>query len=241
MPTVDARRIRQLVSEALNSQEFERIGTARWYRPTSELIWVFELDRGRSWASWALMIGIVVRPPHRAGEHADNGQPHYNDGDLIIGYELLGQGVPPAATASRFNDHRSYFTMIFDHTHDLADEEERRQAFGFMAHDLARWSNRLTTVEGLKAAIDVGDFHSALVTRRLREPIGVTAPTCLNEGAWDGTEMARGTESTSLPMRQAGCWTRPELLVWCGAPAGIEPATPSLPSMRGGFTTPCTT
>ena len=61
--------------------------------------------------------------------------------------------------------------MIFDYTHDLADEEERRQAFGFMARDLARWSNRLTTVEGLKAAIDVGDFHGALVTRRLREPI----------------------------------------------------------------------
>jgi hypothetical protein len=41
--------------------------------------------------------------------------------------------------------------------------------------------------------------------------------------------MARGAESASLPMRQAGQRTRPELLVWCGAPAGIEPATPSLP------------
>jgi hypothetical protein len=30
-------------------------------------------------------------------------------------------------------------------------------------------------------------------------------------------------------MRQAGCWTRPDLGCWCGAPAGIEPATPSLP------------
>src|SRR5688500_2753191 len=35
-------------------------------------------------------------------------------------------------------------------------------------------------------------------------------------------------------MEQAGCWTRPGLLVCGGAPAGIEPATPSLPSMRGG-------
>jgi hypothetical protein len=41
--------------------------------------------------------------------------------------------------------------------------------------------------------------------------------------------MARRPESTSLPTRQAGCWTRPGLLVWGGAPAGIEPATPSLP------------
>jgi hypothetical protein len=26
-----------------------------------------------------------------------------------------------------------------------------------------------------------------------------------------------------------GCWIRPELLVWVGPPAGIEPAAPSLP------------
>jgi hypothetical protein len=30
-------------------------------------------------------------------------------------------------------------------------------------------------------------------------------------------------------MQEAGCWTRPALMVWGGAPAGIEPATPSLP------------
>src|SRR5919106_1826540 len=30
-------------------------------------------------------------------------------------------------------------------------------------------------------------------------------------------------------IRQAGYWTRPGLLVCGGAPAGIEPATPSLP------------
>jgi hypothetical protein len=87
------------------------------------------------------------------------------------GMNSSGKACPPAASASRFNDHKSYFTMIFDHTHDLADEEERLQAFGFMARDVARWSNRLATAEGLKAAIDVGDIHGALVTRRLREPI----------------------------------------------------------------------
>jgi hypothetical protein len=56
-----------------------------------------------------------------------------------------------------------------------------------------------------------------------------------------GTEMARQTRNSSLSMRPAGRCTRPELLVWGGAPAGIEPATPSLPSMRRGFTTPCGT
>ena len=47
----------------------------------------------------------------------------------------------------------------------------------------------------------------------------------------------------------AGSWRRgrsaagPGLTCWFGVepPAGIEPATPSLPSMRGSFTTPCST
>jgi hypothetical protein len=44
-----------------------------------------------------------------------------------------------------------------------------------------------------------------------------------------------------LGMQQTGCRTRRELLVWGGTPAGIEPATPSLPSMRRWFMTPCGT
>ena len=48
----------------------------------------------------------------------------------------------------------------------------------------------------------------------------------------------RGTpapEGASLPMRQAGHHTRPELHFLGGARGGIEPAAPSLPSMRGWF------
>jgi hypothetical protein len=43
-----------------------------------------------------------------------------------------------------------------------------------------------------------------------------------------GTEMARGAESASLAMRQAGCWTRPVLLVWGGAPRRNRTGDPIL-------------
>jgi hypothetical protein len=44
-----------------------------------------------------------------------------------------------------------------------------------------------------------------------------------------------------LITRQARCCTRPELRFLVEPPAGIEPATPPLPSMRRWFTTPCST
>jgi hypothetical protein len=74
------------------------------------------------------MVGIVVREWH-AGLDA----PRHQDGDVMIQYPMLGDAVPPTAAGSRFDDHRSYFTMVFDHHHDLADEDERRAAFAFMA------------------------------------------------------------------------------------------------------------
>jgi hypothetical protein len=55
-----------------------------------------------------------------------------------------------------------------------------------------------------------------------------------------GKSLANGDRRRSA-LQQARGWTRPDLWFLCGAPAGIEPATPSLPSMRGWFTTPCTT
>jgi hypothetical protein len=50
-----------------------------------------------------------------------------------------------------------------------------------------------------------------------------------------GTEMARRPGSAALAIRQAGRRTQPDLLVWGGAPAGIEPATPSLPFVPSRF------
>jgi hypothetical protein len=43
-----------------------------------------------------------------------------------------------------------------------------------------------------------------------------------------GTEMARRPDSASLPMQEAGCKTRPVLLVWGGAPRRNRTGDPIL-------------
>jgi hypothetical protein len=110
------------------------------------------------------MVGIVVRE-----WHAGLAVPRHNDGDVIVEYSALGDAVPPAAARSRFDDHRSYFTMVFDHRHDLAGEDERRAAFAFVAGNLARLVQELPTVADLRAAVSSGLFNGGFVRRGLRE------------------------------------------------------------------------
>jgi len=162
---VDAGEIRKLAGEALSAGPFERVAAGSWRASTEGLVWAFGLDRGRSWSAWSVMVGIVVREWH-AGPAVSG----HHDGDVMIDYSLLGEAVPPAAAGSRFDDHRSYFTMVFDHRHDLAGEEERRAAFAFMAGDLASLVAELPTVEGLRAAVADGLFSGGFVRRGLREP-----------------------------------------------------------------------
>jgi hypothetical protein len=161
---VDAGDIRRLAAEAFRAGAFERVAAGRWRARTEELSWAFDLDRGRSWSAWSVMVGIVVRE-----WHVGLAVPRHNDGDVMIDYSLLGDAVPPAAAESRFDDHRSYFTMVFDHRHDLAGEDERRAAFAFMAGDLARLVGELPTVADLRAAIAAGLFDGGFVCRGLRE------------------------------------------------------------------------
>jgi hypothetical protein len=59
----------------------------------------------------------------------------------------------------------------------------------------------------------------------------------------------RADPSIPIPLRRWSAATAPDgdspafplVRAWVEPPAGIEPATPSLPSMRGWFTSPCTT
>ena len=129
-----------------------------------ELVWAVELDRGRSWSAWSVMVGIVVRE-----WHAGLVVPRHNDGDVMIEYSALGDALPPTAAGSRFDDHRSYFIMVFDHRHDLAGEDERRAAFAFMAGDLARLVQELPAETDLRGAVAAGLFDGGFVRRRLRE------------------------------------------------------------------------
>ncbi|MCW2936779.1 MAG: hypothetical protein JWM19_7741 [Actinomycetia bacterium] len=110
------------------------------------------------------MVGIVVRE-----WHAGLAVPRHSDGDVMVEYSALGDAVPPAAARSRFDDHRSYFTMVFDHSHDLAGEDERRAAFAFMAGNLARLVQELPTVADLRAAVAAGLFNGGFVRRGFRE------------------------------------------------------------------------
>jgi hypothetical protein len=173
---VDAGDIRRLAAEAFRAAPFERVSAGRWQARTDELIWAVDLDRGRSWSAWSVMAGILVREWH-GGLVA----PRHNDGDVIVEYSALGDAVPPAAAGSRFDDHRSYFTMVFDHRHDLAGEDERRAAFAFMAGDLARHVRELPAVADLRAAVAAGLFDSGFVRRGLREakhsPCSEVAPS----------------------------------------------------------------
>jgi hypothetical protein len=161
---VDAGVVRRLITDAFQESPFERVGAGRWQARTEELIWAFDLDRGQSWSAWAVMVGIVVRE-----WHADLAVPRHHDGDVMIEYAMLGEAVPPAAASSRFGDHLSYFTMIFDHRHDLVSEEERAEAFTFMAGDLAYLIQELPTVSDLRAAVAAGRFTRGFVRPRLRE------------------------------------------------------------------------
>jgi hypothetical protein len=66
-------------------------------------------------------------------------------------------------------------------------------------------------------------------------------PCRYSVGCWACCQAARPSVRNSVGMEQA--WHVSGLTCWfiVESPAGIEPATPSLPSRRGGFTTPCNT
>jgi hypothetical protein len=65
----------------------------------------------------------------------------------IPGLRVADSGVPDAAAQARFDDHRSYFTMVMDHRHALVPNLERSQAVDFMARDLATLFRRLATLD----------------------------------------------------------------------------------------------
>ena len=162
---MDANVVRRLVTEAFRASPFERVAAGRWQARTDELIWAFDLDRGRSWNPWAVMIGIVVRE-----RHPGLAAPRHNDGEVMIEYPMLGDAVPPAAAGSRFDDHQSYFTMAFDHKHDLISADERSAAYAFMTGDLARMVRAMPEVSDLRAAVRTGLFARGFVLPALRKP-----------------------------------------------------------------------
>ena len=135
------------MSRALFDVGLDRKGRSRWYARSAELVWVAQLDR-YSARPWGLISGAVVR-----AWSPDDGWPQYADAHLFQDYTLYGGGVPAAAMQSRFDDHRSYFTMIMDHTHSLVSDHERLEAVDFMARDVAALFRRVTTLDALATSV----------------------------------------------------------------------------------------
>ena len=117
----------------MDAAGIDRARGAQWFVMSDEITWIFEMDRGASWSRWAMTVAAAVRAwlADETGSRAHNGH-------VIVDYSLLGSGVPPEVTGTRFDDHRSYFTMMFDHTHELVTVDERSRAFDYMAKDLKR-------------------------------------------------------------------------------------------------------
>jgi hypothetical protein len=85
-----------------------------------------------------------------------------------FGLRFLGNSVPAAAEGTRFNDHRSYFTMAFDLDHGLIPDEERWAAVSFAAHDLANLMNSVKTIGDLAGLLQHDILTNAFVSRDLR-------------------------------------------------------------------------
>jgi hypothetical protein len=157
---MDATTLHAAASKAMNAETFERRGRSRWFAIKPDLLWLFELDRG-SHSSWAMMVGVQPTDGDKSlPSHAD-------ECAVYIEYSMLGSRVPDEAVDNRFGDHKSYFTMVFDHRHDLINHGEREGAFRFMAEDLQAYAARIHTRESLLAAVADGMFDTGFVDRAL--------------------------------------------------------------------------
>jgi hypothetical protein len=159
---VDAAELRKAAASSIGRVAERRGRASRWHIASRELTWVIELDRGASWSPWALALGCAVR-----SWRADDDVPRVAGCDVQIDYAMLPSGVPDAALGTRFDDHRSYFTMVFQHAHDLVDDGERIEAFQYCADDVRGLATRLATVAALRQAVRDGVFASGFVDRRL--------------------------------------------------------------------------
>jgi hypothetical protein len=132
----------------------------QWFAIKPDLLWIFELEPGGH-SSWAMMVGVQPTDGDKSlPSHAD-------ECAVYMDYSMLGSRVPDEAVDSRFDDHQSYFTMVFDHRHDLINHGEREGAFRFMAEDLQAYADRIHTRESLLAAVADGMFDKGFVDRAL--------------------------------------------------------------------------
>ena len=153
-----------LAAGALDTTGLHRVGRSRWTSTSDELLWLAQLDRGASSSRWSLVLAALVHGLDRERP----GSQHYRDADYRQEYALHPSGVPESAAQYRWDDHASYFTACFDHSHDLVDEEERARAFAYMAQDVAALFASVRTVQALGDALRDGRLSEGVLLPGLR-------------------------------------------------------------------------
>ena len=166
---MDSRQFKKIVSATLKEAGFAQHGS-RWVFETGELAWIIELEKSRYSDRWNVGVGVSLGP---TGSRI---APTLNACAIQIGYELLPHGVPASAATSRFNDHRSYFSMVLDLGHDLLSDKERADAVQFMATSLKEMVELATSTEDLARLYRRGNFKAGFVSRKFKEEMESLVP-----------------------------------------------------------------
>lgn len=132
----------------------------------------------------------------------DGATPTYTASEFMISYEALSAAVPSSASGTRFADHRSYFTMAFDFSHEALGPEARAEALQFAVDEIRCFVDANPTAKALGRTLRAEGIEDCLITRALRET--------LDADGRDGTLIERlsGLPATSRAAFAAACAER---------------------------------
>ncbi len=155
--------MRSIILAALRHQGFEQT-SARSYARSPELIWVVWPRKARFSRWFSIEVGVLSTELTPDLEY-----PTYDECHFLSDYAFIGERVPEAAKASRFDDHRSYFSMALVVDDDRISDTERREAIEFAAADLGTLTSTVTTVQafGTWRATEAPDSFLHVALRRL--------------------------------------------------------------------------
>ena len=155
--------MRSIIVAALRHQGFEQ-ANARSYARSSELIWVVWPRKARFSRWFSIEVGALSRELTPDLEY-----PTYDECHFLCDYAFIGERVPDAAKGTRFDDHRSYFSMALVVDEDRISDTERREAIEFATADLGTLTSTVTTMQAFGAwrATEAPDSFLHVALRRL--------------------------------------------------------------------------
>jgi len=138
---VNASQMRSAILAALRHQGLEQTN-ARSYARSAELIWVVWPQKARYSRWFSIDVGLLSRELTPDLMH-----PTYDECHFLCDYAFIGERVPEAAKGSRFDDHRSYFTMALTVDDERISDTQRREAVEFAAADLGTLTATVTSMQ----------------------------------------------------------------------------------------------